>query len=245
MAVTFINITRDKFLKDFKKVYRFTSFERFMESLNSRNFTFVNPTLWTDPFEKYLLERDFQIDSKKVTLPAKNNVFSVCVSGTLSSEAYWKVYAPKEDGIRLSLDTEKFLNTFLDNIDNCDVYIGKVEYRTTKKFYEIDFDTTQLVKEIQDKEIGEQQIHLLLKKRNSFRYENEVRIIVVPKNKQNDKTLKVDCDITQFTTAYTIDPRLGQHQVKVYKDYFRNAFSLNISHSKLYADLLRHTIILK
>lgn len=244
MTVKFINIERDEFLKKFKKVYRFTNIERFTETLCSKKFTFVNPTKWTDPFEKYYLERTFQIDGKKVKLPAKNNIFSVCVSGTLTSEAYWKVYAPKEDGIRLSLNTEKFLNTFLDRIVDCDVYIGKVDYQLTNKFSKIDFDP-ELFKEIKDKKIGSQQIQLLLKKRKSFVYEDEVRIMIIPHKKQNDTTFKVDSDITEFTNSYTIDPRLGKNRVEIYKDYFSRNFNLTVSHSKLYDELSEETIVLK
>ncbi len=246
MAVKFINITRDKFLKDYKRVYRFTNLERFIENLNSKNFTFVNPTKWADPFEKFFLERDFQIDGKKVTLPAKDNIFSVCVSGTLSSEAYWKVYAPKEDGVRLTFETEKLLNSFLDNIKDCDVYIGKVNYQTTNEFYKISFDTKALIKEIEDKKIGDQQIRLLLKKRKSFLYEDEIRIVVVPHSKQKEHTtFKVDTDITQFTTDYTIDPRLGKNQVKVLREYFLKQFRFKIAHSRLYSDIKRDTIVLR
>jgi len=246
MAVQFINITRDKFLKDYKRVYRFTNLERFIETLRSKKFAFVNPSKWADPFEKFFLERDFQIDNKKVNLPAKDNIFSVCVSGTLSSEAYWKVYAPKEDGIRLTFGTEKLLTTFLDNISDCDVYIGKVKYQITKEFYKIRFDIKKLIKEIEDKKIGDQQIRLLLKKRQSFLYENEIRIIVVPHGKQKDHTtFKINTDINEFTSDYTIDPRLGKNHVNVLKEYFSQHYGFKISHSSLYADIPRETIILK
>lgn len=38
--------------------------------------------------------------------------FAVCLSGTTDSEAYWKVYAPREDGIRLTFDTRKLVTHF-------------------------------------------------------------------------------------------------------------------------------------
>lgn len=245
MAVKFINITRDQFLKNYKWVYRFTNLERFIENLDSKKFTFINPTKWADPFEKFFLEREFQIGDKKVNLPAKDSIFSVCVSGTLSSEAYWKVYAPKEDGIRLTFDTENLLNLFLDKIIDCDVYVGKVNYQTTKEFYKISFDTKALIEEIEDNKIGDEQIRLLLKKRKSFLYEDEIRIIVIPHSKKKEHTtFKIDTDITQFITDYTIDPRLGKNQVKVLREYFLKNFQFKISHSRLYSDIKRDTIVL-
>lgn len=245
MAVIFTNITRQSFLKDSKFIYRYTNLERFIESLNSNSFAFINPTKWADPFEKFYLDRDFKIKDNIFKLPAKDRLFSVCISGTLSSEAFWKVYAPKEDGIRLSIDTEKFLTLFLDQIKDCDVYVGKVQYQTTKEFFKIAFDKKKLIKEIQENKIGDQQIRLLLKKRNSFLYENEYRIIVVPHKKQKETTVyKVETLISQFITSYTIDPRMGKNQVKVLKEYFSEKRGLKISHSTLYSEKRREPIVL-
>lgn len=246
MAVKFININKSDFLEKYKRVYRFTNIERFIETLNSDKFIFINPSKWPDPFEKFYLERDFQIDNNKIKLPAKDKLFSVCVSGTSSSEAFWKVYAPKEDGIRLTFDTEKLLDIFLDKIENCDVYIGKVNYLNTKDFYKTDRISADLIKEIENSEIGEQQIQLLLRKRSSFRYEDEIRIIVVPHgNIKDHSTFKVNTDIKLFTIDYTIDPRLGKNHVKLIKDYFAQKYGFKVSHSRLYAETSHDAIILR
>src|SRR5579863_4091155 len=170
MAVHFIDITRAKFLNEHKWVHRFTNMERFTEMMHNKKFTFVNPSKWSDPFEKFYLERDYIINSKKVSLPAKDNIFSVCMSGTLSSEAYWKVYAPKENGIRLTINVEKLLAEFLDLIPGCNIYIGNVSYKIKKEFKKISINKQKLITEIKNKIIGEQQIKLLLKKRKSFLY---------------------------------------------------------------------------
>ncbi len=243
MAIHFVNITREIFIKDYKRVYRFTTLDRFIESLKTSTFTFINPLKWSDPFEKFFLERDFIVHNKKVKLPAKDKVFAVCVSGTLSSEAYWKVYAPKEDGVRLTFNTEKLLTNLLDNINDADIYIGKVNYQITPEFYKISFDKKKLIKEIDSNNIGEQQMRLLLKKRKSFLYENEVRIIIVPHIRPDEKTAyKLPADIKEFTTDYTLDPRLGKNHVKVLKEYFLQQFNFKISHSRLYSELKRDPI---
>jgi hypothetical protein len=246
MAVKFINLTRKKFLEDNKRVYRFTNLERFIETLKSSEFTFINPSKWTDPFEKFFLEREYLIEDKKVFLPAKDRVFAVCMSGTISSEAYWKVYAPKEDGVRLTVNTEKLLTKFLDNIVDADVYIGKVNYQITKEFHKISFDSDKLIKEIESKTIGNQQMLLLLKKRKSFLYEDETRIIVVPKTIQNNRyAYKLPVDIREFTESYTLDPRLGINHVTPLREYFIQQFNFKVSHSRLYSDLKRAPIVLK
>lgn len=244
MAIHFVNLTRETFLKDYKRVYRFTTLDRFIEVLKTKKFAFVNPSKWADPFEKFFLERDFLINKEKFKLPIKDKIFAVCVSGTISSEAYWKVYAPKEDGIRLTFETEKLLTNFLDKISDVDVYIGKVSYQITKEFRKISFDKKGLIDEIKNSKIGEQQIKLLLKKRKSFLYEDEVRIIIIPHKKNNRETIvfRSDTDITSYTNDYTLDPRLGRNHVKVLREYFQREFKFKVSHSQLYSDLNREPI---
>ena len=243
MAVKFVNISREAFIKEYKRLYRFTTLERFIESLNSNEFVFINPSFWPDPFEKFFLERDFIVNDKKLKLPAKGKIFAVCVSGTISSEAYWKVYAPKEDGIRLTFNTEKLLGNFLDNITDADIYIGKVNYQITREFHKISFDKKGLIEEINKGIVGEQQVRLLLKKRKSFLYEDEVRIIVVPHRKtKKDVVYKTQKDITKFTTKYTLDPRLGENHVDVLEEYFLDNFKFRVSHSRLYSEIQRNPI---
>lgn len=243
MALYFVNISREAFLKEYKRLYRFTTIDRFVEVLQTKKFAFINPSLWPDPFEKFFLERDFLIDGKTFKLPAKDKLFAVCVSGTINSEAYWKVYAPKEDGIRLTFNTEKLLVNFLDKITDADVYIGKVSYQITREFHKISFDKKKLIAEINDKKTGDLQIRLLLKKRKSFLYEDEIRIMVVPHHASKEKTVfKTDTDITTYTDDYTLDPRFGKHHAKVLKDYFQKEFKLKVAHSRLYSDLKREAI---
>lgn len=243
MAIHYVNLTKDTFLQDFKRVYRFTTLDRFIETLKTRKFAFVNPSRWADPFEKFYLERDFLIDNEKFKLPIKDKVFAVCISGTISSEAYWKVYAPKEDGIRLTFNTEIFLTNFLEKIVDADIYIGKVNYQITKEFHKISFDKKGLINEIKNSLIGEQQIKLLLKKRKSFLYENEVRVMIIPHKKDKESTIfHADTDIVNYTTDYTLDPRLGRNHVKVLRDYFQKEFGFKVSHSRLYSDLKRGPI---
>ena len=246
MPVIFVNTTRRKFLKEYERLYRYTNLERFIEGLSNEEFTFINPAKWADPFERFFIDRDFQIDGKKVKLPAKDKIFSVCLSGTLNSEAHWKVYSPGQDGVRLTINTEKFLTRFLDNMKDCTIYIGKVSYQTTQSFFKINFNTRKLITEIKNNKIGDQQIKLMLKKRTSFSYEDEVRILVVPNNTvTNSSILRVPSDIQDYTSNYTFDPRMGKQQFNVLKEYFELMYGFKISHSTLYADKLRKPIVLR
>jgi len=83
MAINFIKISREDFLR--KEVYRFLTLDWFIEAVKSKNFAFINPSLWEDPFEKFFLERDFIINGETFNLPAKDKIFAVCVSRSKTS----------------------------------------------------------------------------------------------------------------------------------------------------------------
>lgn len=243
MAVEFVEISRTEFINKYKHLYRFTTVERLKQTLTKSIFSFRNPSDWNDPFEKFYLERVFLIDGKRVNLPAKGKIFAVCLSGTSSSEAYWKVYAPKEDGVRITFDTEKFLTEFLDKVTDATIFIGEIKYQITREFHKISFDTKKLINEISSNKIGEQQIRLMLKKRKAFYYENEVRIIVVPNKIPTDKkAFKTSVKLQSFSKKMTLDPRLENDEAKKLKNYFKDEYLFKVFHSNLYKDLIRKPI---
>lgn len=245
MAIHFLNTTRETFLSEYKRVHRFTTIDRFLEGLTSKQMAFASPTKWSDPFEKFYLERDFKIHGERFQLSVRDKIFAVCLSGTTDSEAYWKVYSPKEDGIRLTFDTERLVTHFLEKISDSDVYIGKVNYQPTREFHKITVDRDRLADEITTGNIGEQQLHLLLKKRQSFFYKNEIRILVVPHKPPKKKSVyHGPTDITIYTENYTFDSRLGRNHVKVLRDYLLKEFEINASHSRLYSEIMRDPIVL-
>ena len=243
MAIHYVNIEKEEFLKDYKRVFHFTTIDRFIEIVKTSKIAFVNPSAWPDPFEKFFVEREFLIENEKFNLPINGKLFAFCVSGTLNSEAYWKVYAPKEDGIRLTFNTSKLITNFLENIKDAEVYIGKVSYHITKEFHDPTFNKKSLISEIKNKKIGEEQIKLMLKKRKSFFYEDEIRIMIIP-HKKNEKssiihrTTKIDI----YTDNYTLDPRLGKYKATALKEYFKTFFGFKVSKSRLYSDLKRKPI---
>ncbi|HPH81526.1 MAG TPA: DUF2971 domain-containing protein [Flavobacteriales bacterium] len=238
MAVHFIDISREEFFIEYKRIYRFITLDRLIDVLKSNRFAFVNPSIWTDPFEKFFLEREFIIDDQHYYLPAKDKVFALCVSGTLNSEAFWKVYAPKEDGVRLTFNAEKLVTNFLDQLMDADVYIGKVNYQITRQFYSLTIDKEKLKSEILSKKVGENQLRLFMKKRKSFLYEDEIRILVVPHKKSRPAPVfMADCDLLTFTSEFNLDPRMGKNHVDVWKKFFLQEFNLKVSHSQLYAGL--------
>ncbi|MFZ1806230.1 MAG: DUF2971 domain-containing protein [Cyclobacteriaceae bacterium] len=243
MAVKFVDITRKKFLKEHPRLYRFITVERVLAQLRSKELNFINPTKWSDPFEKFFLERDYLIGSRKVFLPIRNRAFCLCLSGTLSSEAYWRVYAPKENGMRTTIKTEKLLD-LLNDQKGYDFHVGKVKYQITKEFHAIKLDKPALIDEINRNQVGPHQLRLLLKKRKSFLYEDEVRIMGIVTKAKNTIVLNVPIDLKIVTSEFLLDPRMEKNQVKMIKEYFLKNYGIKVWHSTLYKDIPRKSISL-
>lgn len=232
--VKFIGLIREDFLSEYISLFRFTTIDRFLELITNECLVFLNPSTWADPYERYYIERQYNLSGQSKALPMKDKVFCLCLSGTKSSEAFWKVYAPKEDGVRLTFNVIKLLSV-LEKIKGCDIYIGKVNYQTTSEFSKIAIKYGDLIEDIKQNTIGEQQIKLILKKRISFNYENEVRIISIPQKTPKDSlAFKSKMNIKSFTTEYLFDPRLGEYHFKLIKDFMKKVYGLNASCSHLY-----------
>lgn len=239
MAIHFINCTEDSFKNEFPRLYRFSTLDRFFEQLDSKKISFVSPLKWNDPYEKYFLERGYRINNKQYNLAFKENVFALCFSSISNSEAYWNMYAPKCDGVRIEVSSEKFLTDFLCKIKGADVYVGPVKYYSTNDFYKKDIDTKKLSLSLNNHEEIIHQIELLYRKRNAFQYEKEIRIIIIPKrNNRRIEIVEHPYQFEQNNSKITLDPRTGNNLFKFIKANLLRNNGLRISKAKLYNQII-------
>lgn len=245
MALHFVNGSRRALLRDFPRLYRFSTLSRLQEALDGQHLVFVAPQLWSDPFERVYLDRHYAIDGMEFRLPMAQGIYALCVSGTDSSEAFWKVYSPNGDGVRLSITTEKLLQA-LDALPNADVYIGKVRYHSTRAFQTVP-NPDALRSEIESNTIGPQQVQLMYKKRRAFAYENEVRILIVPQahtQSQDQATIyAAPIALRQLGSRLTLDPRIHSETVPMLKARFR-AHQFQVYQSSLYREWRGKPIVL-
>ena len=139
---------------------------------------FANPVVWKDPFEKRFIEAKYKIGAKDEDFPLNGRVFCSGMTQTQASEAHWSTYSNGQIGISLNIKRDKLLE-ILNNLSDCEVYIGTVSYLRTsdikKKLSEIDCLQTISPFRLSNRDL---QIRLLLLKRIAFQYENEVRILL-------------------------------------------------------------------
>ena len=172
-----------------KCLYKYMQFERFVSSVKNNELVFVSPETWKDPFERRFFKTDYT--SLGFNRP---DIACMCLTSRSSTneEASWRMYVnPNDKALRLSIDFNEFCK-ILDNyaeVNDCEVYIGKVIYKFTKEqimslhkktkntYYDAYFPLPLTL---------ENYLTLMLIKRVSFAFENEVRIFIVKSNSLTD-----------------------------------------------------------
>ena len=226
MALRFINISKDEFLSK-KLLHKFMPLEYALETLNNQHLWFANPTTWKDPFEKRFIEATYRGPSGETYKFAwKDRVFCICMTQTATSEAYWNTYSQHSIGVELKFIRKKLLEVLEQLAENYDIFIGKVEYMKTadiqKNLSNIPFNP-QFNHNIKTMEC---KARLLLLKRIAYKYEDEIRIMVIKKKMTKEKGIYIDyaCNNVEMIDSITLDPSLEKNVTKLLKDTFMNHY---------------------
>ena len=180
---------------DKSTIFKYMSLDRFVKSVDNKELVFVSPETWHDPFEQLYYGIDCSSRGYKT-----EDIVCMCVSekSSTNEDACWRVYSgANSKTVRLSIEKDillKLLDDYSDG-EGYEVYIGKVNYLYEKKdiktihnpsssLYNKYFPAVMKV---------EHYLSLMLLKRKSFNYENEVRIFLV-RNSIADRLLKIRCD---------------------------------------------------
>lgn len=187
------------FPKDKTTIFKYMPMDRFITSVDNNELVFVSPEMWYDPFEQ--LYYDIDCSAKGYTT---DGIACICVSekSSTNEDACWRVYAGSNGKtVRISLERDKLLQLLEDyaNKNGYEVYIGKVNYKFEKQEIKNlhNPSSTNYTKFFPTTMKRVHYLSLMLLKRKSFQYENEVRIFLV-KNKItfNNGLLRIPCNYT-------------------------------------------------
>jgi hypothetical protein len=235
MPIHFINCTEDSFKKDYRRLYRFITLNQLFKQLQSKKYPFVSPLKWNDPYEKYFIERSYRIKSKTYSFPFQKNIYALCLSSSANSEAFWNMYAPNSDGVRIGMNSDIFIFEFLKGIKDADVFVGPVKYYSTADFYKKEIDTKKLSKSFTNTDSIIHQVELLFRKRSAFSYENEVRVIIIPRRSRNGKEIiEFPIDFISNIFGISLDPRIGKNLFQFIKENLLKNYGIQISKASLY-----------
>ena len=221
--ITFVNITKEEFLRH-KVLYKHMSLENALRSLNEKYLWFANPSMWKDPFEKRFLEARYIKNGKEVSFNWRGKVFCTCLTQTKTSEAYWNIYKQNSIGIEFLIYREKLLDELMKYDGSYKIFIGRAEYLKTadikKELRDIPFEPAIAPDEKINSDTFASRLFLL--KRIAFKYEDEIRIIMVKKTATKESGIKInyDCNNTDLIHQIVLDPNIGENTSAMLKKVF-------------------------
>lgn len=163
-------------------LYKYMCFEPLVKAVDEKELIFVSPLKWRDPFERRFFQTEYR--SRNFVLP---QIACMCLTNrsTTNEEASWKMYVNSNDkALRITYNYKKICDILEQYAatDHCKIYIGKVIYdfdkREIESLHKPSSDDNYKTFFPQQFDI-EHYLSLMLIKRKSFQFENEVRVFIV------------------------------------------------------------------
>ncbi|MBN1290643.1 MAG: hypothetical protein JXB48_02305 [Candidatus Latescibacteria bacterium] len=172
-------------IKDY--IYRFMSFESFVDMVQRKALAFFLHDKWEDPFESFILKtmklkegrqeilrilkemtQDLAMENFEKILKFYTVVFSQSWTECKESDALWRIYSHNNMSIRTEIRTTNILNLFQEPTR---VTAHKMQYSNTISI------KSQLKDIIDDDKIKIEKIFLT--KRKEFSHEKEIRLVTL------------------------------------------------------------------
>lgn len=165
-------------------LYKYISFEHLKKNMNDNKIVFVSPQTWQDPFEQIYYAAKYKNYKKP-------NIFCMCLTENLNQHeaAAWKMY---QDGtndkmIKVYFNVTKMLEQ-LDEFcrkNEWSIYIGKINYDlSSREIQTLSMKTNPYYEQYFPENFSnEDYLNLLLLKRKAFEFEQEVRMFLIPDDK--------------------------------------------------------------
>lgn len=162
-------------------VCKYTKLSNLIESVNEKSFYFSSPEKWLDPFEMLFFQPRVKI------LGQKDVVLHACCfscNDIDNEEGFWEIWSKDESEpiVRVTYDVNKLLTSLNGQAGNLySFYLGGVLYLSRKTILNLyrkeshySYNTIY------------EYINKLCIKRNSYKYENELRLFVKTNKAYND-----------------------------------------------------------
>jgi hypothetical protein len=229
IAYAYFNIKKPEYDKF---VYKIIPLRRFQNILLSKQMGFVNPSLWNDPYENFLLNQTFKIQNgeEKTFKELTNTLYGSCWTFNHNTDFGWKVYLKDEIGVQIKTKISRLYNHFhhLKSDPNLATFqVGKVSYMKWKP-----------LKSTYEKRGFNAFLFLMnessFMKRQEYVHEKEVRILLRYHN-HADSVLSLDFDVNSVSKTIMLDPRLSYIDYELEKEkLIRLGYKGRIYRSTLY-----------
>jgi hypothetical protein len=221
-------------------IYRVLPIKYFKVMIEKKKLVLVRPALWQDPFDNFFLKSKVKLQNGQVGSLQEicDKWYGICWTKNRDSDAMWRIYSPKKDGVRVSTTIRKLFSEIYkpaDKFATLKYFIGSVQYKKRSEIEDFLRNTSFM-----DLAFGGQAdrfARTLCMKRCEFLHESEVRLLfqdVKPKRRTRDK-LRLSFDYAAVLNEATLDPRLEEPQFEAIKsDLIRFGCTLPITQSDLY-----------
>lgn len=222
------------------QIYRVFTLGRFRDLLQTNKNGLVHPSKWCDPFENFFLKCKAQTPTGELVSLESISAgwYGQCWTKNRDSDAMWRIYSPKKDGVRASTTIRKLLSAIYDTSDkfrDLKYFIGVVKYMERPEIENFLSATA-----FTDLAVGGQPHNFartLCIKRPEFAHEHEVRLLIhdAENNMGIGGVVNVDFDHAAVFDEVTLDPRLPTPEFEsAREELIASGCKLPISQSDLY-----------
>lgn len=173
-------------MEETKAIYRFMSFQSFVDLVQFKRLTFVRPDSWEDPYENFMMKKLKTIEGKKEILSECSKIkkiehpsivllsfvmsriiyYAQCWTKYSQTDALWRIYNYNNMTIRIGV-----LKNKIESVP--DIKMHQVKYVK-------DFPVNNCINSMIDNDSDDIMIdESLLYKREAFSHEGEVRLLSV------------------------------------------------------------------
>lgn len=199
-------------------IYRVFPRNRFFELFDEKKNALVWPTMWEDPFENFILRSPVRTAAGEPgEFAFHEDVYGQCWTLKKRSDAMWRIYSPKTDAVRVRTTVGRLIDSLCaanKGVTNDCCFIGKVDYPP-------DFKLKKFARTVfKDGLNAEAVARSLLKKRDAFEHEDEVRLIYFDgqNSKHDGGVYKYELNPHAVFDQFMIDPRMSYKDFCTFKD---------------------------
>lgn len=174
-------------------IYKIIPYKYLLKWIHSNNIRFDQIlTAWDDVYELFLFKQEYKRNGGDVdVISAGTAIYGQSWSLEGESDALWRIYSPDKLSVKIKVSVKKLVELLGKSNamqQSACVYFGKVEYLNEKRI--ISKIKNEYVPDLFKEETI---VNSLFVKRDNFKYENEIRIILwkeynkdCPRKNQND-----------------------------------------------------------
>ena len=143
-------------MKEEKYIYRFISFEKFVDMIQKQSLAFVHPCAYEDPYETVPISLRIQYKRSLLLFLFSQKIYTQSWTVSRNCDALWRLYSNNNFSVKLSVSKK--------DVESLGVHVLKVKYTD---------DLENVVKNMDDRDF----LQLFAIKRTAFSFENEIRLI--------------------------------------------------------------------